>query len=85
MQEEYIGKISHYFSHLNVAAMVIEKGSLKVGDEVHIKGHTTDLVQAIETIETKHHKLTEAKAGDDIGFKVADHVREHDMVYKIIE
>lgn len=85
MEEKYIGKISHYFSHLNVGAMVIEEGTLKPGDKVHIKGHTTDLVQTVESVEKGHHQLTEAKPGDDIGFKVIDHVREHDMVYKIIE
>ena len=85
MEEKYLGKISHYFSHLGVGAMRIEEGTLKPGDKIHIKGHTTDLIQTVETIESEHKHIEEAKAGDDIGFKVADHVREHDMVYKIIE
>ncbi|MFH1453216.1 MAG: EF-Tu/IF-2/RF-3 family GTPase [Armatimonadota bacterium] len=83
MEEKYIGSIAHYFSHLSVAAMTIEEGELKVGDKVHIKGHTTDLITTIESLETEHHKLDTAKPGDDIGFKVPDHVREHDKVYKI--
>jgi translation elongation factor EF-1alpha len=82
MKEEKIGVISHYFSHLAVAAMVLD-GELAVGDTVHIKGHTTDLTQKIDSIQVEHKSIPLAKKGDDIAIKVKDHVREHDVVYKV--
>jgi len=84
-EEKEIGKISHYFGKISVAAFKVEKEGLKVGDTIHIKGHTTDLTQKIESIQVEHDSLPEAKPGDDIGIKVKDHVREHDVVYKVIE
>jgi len=82
-EEKEIGKVLHYFGHLSVAALKITSGNLKVGDTIHIKGHTTDFTQTIETIQIEHNQVTEAQQGDDIGIKVKDHVREHDVVYKV--
>lgn len=82
-EEKEIGKVLHYFGHLSVAALKITSGNLKVGDTIRIKGHTTDFTQTIETIQIEHNQVTEAQQGDDIGIKVKDHVREHDVVYKV--
>lgn len=84
-EEKEIGKISHYFGKISVAAFKVEKEGLKVGDTIHIKGHTTDFVQKIESIQLEHKSVNEAKPGEDVGIKVKDHVREHDVVYKVIE
>ena len=84
MAEEQIGKISHYFSKIQVAAIELTEGSLAVGDTIHIKGHTTDLREPIKSIQIEHEQLQEAKKGDSIGIKVSDHVREHDVVYKVV-
>ena len=84
MKEERIGVVSHYFSHLGVAAIVIE-GELAVGDTIHIKGHTTDLMQKVESIQLEHTTVEKAKKGEDVGIRVKEHVREHDVVYKMVE
>lgn len=84
MKEERVGVVSHYFSHLNVAAIVME-GELSIGDTVHIKGHTTDLTQKLESIQLEHKDIDRAEKGMDIGIRVKDHVREHDVVYKVSE
>ena len=74
------GKVSHYFSKIGVA--VIELSSdLKEGDKIHIKGHTTDFEQNVKSMQIEHDKVNEAKAGQSIGMKVDEHVREHDIVY----
>ncbi|MCX8052293.1 MAG: EF-Tu/IF-2/RF-3 family GTPase [Armatimonadetes bacterium] len=80
--EEKIGRVTHYFSKLGVAAVQIERGRLRRGDHVHIVGHTTDLEQVVDSMELDHHPIDEAVAGQNIGLKVVDHVREHDDVYK---
>lgn len=84
MREERIGVISHYYTHLGVATMVVE-GELKVGDTIHIRGHASDFTQKVESIQIEHKNIDLAKKGDNIGIKVKEHAREHDVVYKVVE
>ncbi len=84
MSEEQIGKISHYFGKLEVAAVELTEGNLAVGDTIHIKGHTTDLKEKVDSIQIEHEQVQSAKKGESIGIKVTDHVREHDLVYKVL-
>ena len=84
MPEEQIGKISHYFGKVEVAAIELTDGSLTVGDTIHIKGHTTDLTEKVDSIQIEHEQVQSAKKGESIGIKVSDHVREHDLVYKVL-
>jgi hypothetical protein len=78
---EAIGTVTHYFSHLSVAALSL-RAPLAVGDRIHIRGHTTDLVQTVESMEIEHRRVERANPGDDVAIKVADHVREHDRVFR---
>lgn len=84
MAEQQIGKVSHYFSKAQVAGIELTDGPLTVGDTVHIKGHTTDLTQSIDSIQIEHESVQSAKKGASIGVRVSDHVREHDVVYKVV-
>lgn len=84
MREERIGVISHYYTHLGVATMVVE-AELKVGDTIHIRGHASDFTQKVESIQIEHENIDLAKKGDNIGIKVKEHAREHDVVYKVVE
>ncbi|MCX8082333.1 MAG: EF-Tu/IF-2/RF-3 family GTPase [bacterium] len=85
MKEIEIGRVSHYFNHIQVAAMKVENGELKKGDKVHIKGHSEDFYQEINSIQKEHQDVEIAKAGDDIGFKVAQKVHVGDIVYRVVE
>lgn len=85
MEEKKIGVVSHFFGHIGVAALKIEDDILKVGDTVHFKGHSTDFKQKIKSMQIEHKDITEAKPGDDLGIKVEEPVREHDVVYKVTE
>jgi hypothetical protein len=80
---ERIGVVTHYYSHLSVAILRLESGMLRVGDVIHIRGHTTDLSQRVESLEVNHAPATEVGPNDDFGLKVVGHVREHDVVYKV--
>ena len=84
MAEQKIGVVSHYFGKPQVAAIVLTDG-LKVGDTISIQGHTTDFEVVVESIQIEHDSLEEAKAGDNVGIKVPEKVREHDVVYRVIE
>lgn len=79
--ETAVGTITHYYSHLNVAVVQINNGELKTGDTIHIKGHSTDFTQTIESMEYEHRHVDQASAGQSVGIKVKDHAREHDIVY----
>jgi translation elongation factor EF-1alpha len=85
MPEEEIGKVQSYFRKIEVAAINIVNGSLSVGDTIHIKGHTTDFTQKVESIQIEHEQVPTAKPGDSIGIKVKEPVRDHDTVYKVTE
>jgi hypothetical protein len=81
--EEALGVITHYYSHLGVAVAQLNKGSLKTGDTVHIKGNTTDFTQTVTSMEYEHQHIDQAGAGQNVGLKVIDHAREHDIVYRV--
>lgn len=80
--EQKIGKVTHYYNKLGVAAIEIEHGVLHKGDHVHIHGHTTDIEQNVDSMEIEHQQIVEATEGQSIGIRVSEHVREHDDVYK---
>jgi len=82
--EQRVGIIVHYYSHLSVAIIKLDQGSLQVGDSVHIKGHTTHLEQRVESMQIEHQSIQRAEVGQEFGLQVSDHVREHDVVYKVI-
>jgi putative protease len=85
MVEEKIGIIEHFFTNVSVAAIKITNGELKIGDTIHIVGTTTDLKQKIDSMEINRKPVEIVKPGDDVGIKVKERVREHDIVYKIPE
>jgi translation elongation factor EF-1alpha len=82
MPELEIGKVSEFFARPVVAGIDMS-GSLKVGDKIHIKGHTTDIEMVIASMQIDNKNITEAKKGDSVGVKVPDRVRPGDTVYKV--
>jgi putative protease len=78
-----IGVVTHYFSHLLVAVVKLDTGTLRVGDNIHFRGHTTDFGQKVESLQVNHAPVMEVGRKDDFGMKVREHVREHDIVYKV--
>lgn len=77
-----IGKVAHYYAKLGVAVIELTD-ALKVGDKIKIKGATSDFEQPVESMQIEHENIEEATAGQSIGMKVKEHVREHDVVYKV--
>ncbi len=82
MVEKEIGEVSTFFSHVSVAAIKLSD-KLKVGDRVHIKGHTTDIEQLVDSMQIDRKEVKEAKKGDEIGIKVNDRVRPNDKVFLV--
>lgn len=80
---EKIGEVTHYFPHVKAAAVNLIKDGLKVGDEIYIKGHTTDFKEKIKSIQLDRVPIQEGKVGQEIGLLVKSRVRIGDSVYKI--
>ncbi len=78
--EKEIGRVSSYFSHVEVAAIKLSD-KLKVGDKIHIKGNTTDIKLSVKSMQIERKEIKEAKKGDHIGIKVSGRVRPNDVVY----
>ena len=84
MEERKVGEVIKFFGKIGVAAIRVTEGGLKVGDQIHIVGHTTDLTQSLDSMQIENQNVPEAGPGADIGIRVKDKVREHDTVYKVI-
>jgi hypothetical protein len=78
-----VGVVTHYFSELAVAVVKLDSGMLRVGDNIHIRGHTSDFAQRVDSIQVNRAPVMEVGPNDDFGIKVRDHAREHDVVYKV--
>ena len=85
MEEKKVGEVIKFFGKIGVAAIRLTEGSMKVGDQIRIVGHTTDLVETLDSMQMENQDILEAGPGADIGIRVKDKVREHDVVYKIVE
>ena len=82
MPEVEIGKVSDFFARPVVAGIELT-APLKVGDRIHITGHTTDMEFTVDSMQINNVNVTEAKAGDAVGIKVTDRCRRGDKIYKV--
>ncbi len=82
----YIGKITNYFTKLNVAEIKLENGDLKKGDTILITGPTTGVVEYIADEIRVDLKVTEiALKGELCSIKTEDYLRRSDKVYKWVD
>lgn len=81
--EKHIGTVTHYYSHLSVAVLNLVD-EIHLGDEIRIKGHITDLVMTVGSLEIEHGKIESAGPGMEVALKVDDNVREGDKLYKVM-
>lgn len=84
MPEEEVGKVSDFFARPVVAGIELT-GTIKAGDRLHIKGHTTDIELVAGSMQIDNVNVQEAKTGDAVGIKVPDRVRRGDTVYKVTD
>jgi putative protease len=84
MAEEVVGKVTDFFAHPVVAGIELT-ATLKLGDKIHIKGHTTDIEMIVDSMQIDNVDVKEAKAGDAIGVKVTERVRREDIIYKVTD
>lgn len=83
MTENPVGVVDNYYVKIGVAAVSVISGSIKKGDRLKYKGHTTDFTQTVLQMEIEKQAVEEARAGDLVGLKVDQRVRKNDKVYKV--
>jgi len=82
MPDKRVGKVTHYFDHLNVAVLALTEG-IRVGDTLHFQGHSTDFTQAITSLQIEHKAVESAKPGEDVAMKVEQRVHPNDAVFRV--
>ena len=82
MPEKEIGYIKHYYGHIGVGIIELSD-ALKAGDTIHIKGYSSDFIQAVDSMQIEHASVLEAKTGDMVGIKLNQKVNPHDKVYMV--
>jgi hypothetical protein len=85
MAEVELGHVTHYFSRIGVAVIQITQDTLRMGDTIHVKGHTSDFTHKVEAMQIDGRAVAEATIGQSVGLRVKDHAREHDQVFKVVE
>jgi putative protease len=85
MAEKEVGVIVKFFAKPSVAAVQVKDGTIKRGDMLRYKGHTTDFTQEAASMEIENQPVEKAVPGDLVGIKVQERVRENDTVYQVVE
>jgi U32 family peptidase len=83
--KEYIGKVSNFFTKLNVMEVIMESGRLSIGDEILITGNATGVVEMIvEEIRVELHSVSVAVKGNVCSIPVKELIRRNDKIYKLV-
>ena len=81
--KQYVGKVTNYFSKLQVAEVLIETSELNLQDEILIIGPTTGVYEnTLDEIRVNLEKVTNSQKGDLCSIPVLETVRKNDKVYK---
>lgn len=77
-----LGRVEDYFAKIGVIAFTLQH-VLRVGDHIHILGHTTNLEQAVDSLQIDHQPVSEAASNAAVGIKVTARARRGDYVFLI--
>jgi len=81
----YVGKGTNYFDRISVAEILIETGSLKVGDRLVIIGPTTGVIETeVSELRVNDAGCSVAKKGERCSMPVEQVVRRSDKVFKLV-
>jgi hypothetical protein len=78
-----VGVVTHYYEHAGACVVSLDAGELRVGDTIHVRGHTTDFYQRVDRMERDHVAVDSARVGEEIGVQVGQRVRSHDAVFRL--
>jgi putative protease len=80
-----VGKVTHFFGKINVAAIKVSDETIRVGDKIRIGEFGAGIEQKIDSMQMEHQEVAEAKIDDEVGIKVISAVKSGEEVYKVSE
>ncbi len=84
-RKQYVGKITNYFSNLQVAEITMETQEISTGDQLMVTGPTTGVSEfVIPVIRVDDQPVTTARKGDRCSVKVPELLRRGDKVFRLI-
>ena len=83
MDELLIGRVTHYFPQIEVAAVEVQQGELRIDDTIRVIGHTSNFTQKVHSMEMDYTPVTVATVGDLVAIQVAERARVNDQVFRI--
>lgn len=85
LKKVYLGKGTNYFDRIGVAEILIEAGSLSVGDQLIITGPTTGVIETtVKELRVDEKSCKTARKGERCSLPVDQLVRRSDKVYKLV-
>ena len=64
MNSTLIGRVEDYYAHIGVIALTLARRPVRVGDHLHVLGHTTNLEQTLDSMQINHQSVISAAAKD---------------------
>jgi putative protease len=77
-----LGRVEDFYAHIGVIALTLQN-AVRVGDHLHVLGHTTNLEQTVDSMQVNHQPVNEGNAKDAVGIKINNRARRGDYVFVI--
>lgn len=84
MPEIKIGTVEDYFGKVGVIAFHVEGEEIAIGDTIHVKGHTTDFQEVVDSIQIDKQPVQRAGPGSNVGIKSKEKARKGNIIYKVL-
>lgn len=81
-EKKQVGVITRYFHKIGVAAIMLD-GTFNVGSKISIEGATTNFEMVVNSMQMDRVEIESGSKGQEIAIKVAERVREKDVVYLV--
>ncbi len=84
MDEQLVGRVTHYFGKIQVAAVEVTDGEVRVGDTIRVLGGTSNFTQTVESMEIDHAPVEAAAVGDLVGIRLSERARVNDLIFRAL-
>jgi len=84
--KQYVGKVTNYFSQLQVAEILIETNEISIGDDIMVFGPTTGVIDVkVEEVRVELQPVQQAVKGEYCSIPIPELIRRNDKIYKWID
>ena len=83
MDEQLVGRVTHYFPRVEVAAVEVTDDEIRIGDTIRVLGVTSGFTKQVDSMEIDHVPVEVAGVGETVGIRVLERARVKDLVFRI--